>query len=96
MPQFIVKRIPVALASLVIAAVPAVAHAAENSQVISGNGWVALGVIGLLVGIVVMAIRGTIHIEDRHARMHGWRRDSGHGWFGFPDDDDDDGDDAPG
>lgn len=87
MPRLIAKRISSALATVVAAAVPSVAIAAGRSPPISGNGWVALGVIGLLVAVVVMLIRGTMHIEERHARMYGPRRDHGHSWFGPVDDD---------
>jgi type II secretory pathway component PulK len=87
------------LTALAATAMPLAASAAvkalvaENTQPISGNGWIALGVIGLLVVVIVMLIRGTLHIEERHARMYGPSRDGGHAWFG-PVHIDDDGDDG--
>lgn len=94
MPRYTVKRFSIGLTAAVLAALPVAAIAAENStQPITGNGWIALGVIGLLVVIVVMLIRGTLHIEERHARMYGPSRDHGHSWFG-PVHVDDDGDDS--
>ena len=94
MPRRIVKRISGALAALVIAAVPVAVNAAGNPQPISGNGWVALGVVGLLIAVVVILIRGTMYIEDRHARMYGWRRTPGYGWFGTLHDSGDDDDES--
>lgn len=85
------RYISIALTALAVIAVPMVAVAAENTQPVSGNGWIALGVIALLIGIVIMLVRGTLHIEERHARMYGPSRDHGHSWFG-PMNADDDGD----
>ena len=85
MPRFISG----ALTTLALAAVPAAAFAANSRQPITGNGWIALGVLALLIGVVVMLVRGALHIEERHARMYGPSRDHGHSWFGPLESDDD-------
>jgi len=76
----------------VMSAVPTAANAAARTPIITGNGWLALGIIGILVAVIYLLIRGTLHIEDRDARFSGGRRSLDDGWFGFfprnPDDDD--------
>jgi hypothetical protein len=99
MPRYVFQRILLALAAWAVtaspaaAAIAAMAKVAEDTQPITGNGWIALGVIALLIGVVVMLVRGTLVIEERHARMYGRPRDGGHAWFGpiVHDDDEDDG-----
>jgi hypothetical protein len=70
-----------------------VAQATARTPHISGNGWVALGIIAFLVGAIWLMISGALHLERRDARLgRGGRRQNG--WFGiFPggSDDDDDG-----
>jgi hypothetical protein len=65
-----------------------------RTPTISGNGWVALAIIGGFVAIVIMTIRGALHVERRDAAL-GRRHDRGdHGWFGVaPRRDDEDGPD---
>ncbi|MCE9524128.1 MAG: hypothetical protein K8S25_17050 [Alphaproteobacteria bacterium] len=82
--------------ALAFLAHPAFAHAATRvPPIITGNAWAALGIIGVLVGVIYLLIRGALHIEDRDARFSGGRRSrDDDGWFGFfphRGDDDDDG-----
>ena len=59
--------------------------------IVIGNGWLALGLVVLFVVVVYMLIRGTMHVEERDARLGRRRSDDG-GWIGYfnaPDDDDD-------
>jgi hypothetical protein len=66
----------------IMSAAPTAAHAAATASrtpIITGNGWLALGIIGVLVAIVYFLIRGVLHIEDRDVRR-GSRDD---GWYGF-------------
>jgi hypothetical protein len=61
-----------------------------RTPTISGNGWVALGIIGGFVAVIYTLIMGALHVERRDAHL-GRRGDRGdHGWFGFTRDDDDD------
>jgi chromate transport protein ChrA len=95
MPRYAFERILLALAAWALtlnpatAAMAAIAKVAEETQPVSGNGWIALGVIALLIGVVIMLVRGTLFIEERHARMYGPPRDGGHSWFGPIHSDDD-------
>jgi hypothetical protein len=71
-----------------------VAQATARTPSISGNGWVALGIIAFLVGAIWLMISGALHLERRDAGLG--RRDDRHrrGWFGIfggGSDDDDDG-----
>jgi hypothetical protein len=50
---------------LLSVALPASASAAEQTPSISGNGWVALGIIAVLIAIVALVIRGTLSVSDR-------------------------------
>ena len=77
-------------AALVFLLEPATASAVSHSPSISGNGWVAMGLLVAFIGIIVMVVFGTLHLEKRDARL-GRRRDDGY-LFPFPggsDDDDD-------
>lgn len=61
------------------------AHAVARTPSISGNGWVALGIIAVFVAAIVLMIRGALHLERRDAYLgrRPNRRDDG--WFGiFP------------
>lgn len=60
-----------------------------QTPTISGNGWVALGIIGGFAAVVYFLIMGALHVERRDARL-GRHPDGGHGWFAWRDDDDDD------
>jgi hypothetical protein len=77
MPHFT----PRSAIAAVMSAVPTAANAATRAAppIITGNGWLALGIIGVLVAVIYFVIRGTLHIEDRDFRR-GPRDD---GWWGF-------------
>jgi hypothetical protein len=64
-----------------------------RTPTISGNGWVALGILGFFVGTVYLLIAGALHVERRDARLGRRSSSDGHGWFGgvLYDDDDDNG-----
>ena len=81
------KRVRFWFVTALGAAVPTAALAAEHPLSFSGDGWVALGIIAVLVGFVALLIRGTISVADRSDTS----RDDGGGlpWFGGDDDDDD-------
>jgi len=74
--------------ALALVGTPHAAGAVARTPIITGDGWVALLVIAVLVALIYVLIRGTLHIEDRDARF---RRSHDDGWFGFfplwPDDD---------
>jgi hypothetical protein len=61
-----------------------VANAVARTPTITGNGWVALLVIAVVVGTIYLLIMGTLHVEKRDAGLYGGRRarDEG-GWFGI-------------
>jgi hypothetical protein len=66
--------------------------ATARTPSLSGNGWVALGIIAFLVWAIYMLIRGAMHLEHRDASL-GRRRRTDDGWFGIfpagsPDDED--------
>jgi hypothetical protein len=79
------KRIHTWPLALVAVAVPTAAQAVEQTPSISGNGWVALGVIAVLVAIVALVIRGTLSVSDRGETAN----DDGGGLPFFGDEDDD-------
>lgn len=57
--------------------------ATARTPSISGNGWIALGVIGFFVVTIYMLIRGAL-VVDRRDMGYGRRR-TDDGWFGiFP------------
>lgn len=62
-------------ALLVLTAEPAFAVAHTPS--ISGNAWVALALLLGFIGLIVMVVFGTLHIEKRDARL-GRRGDRGY------------------
>jgi hypothetical protein len=81
-------RYPWATTTATVAAVTVLnsngAQAAARTPSISGNGWVALGIIAFLVWGIYMLIRGAMHLERRDASL-GRRRRTDDGWFGiFP------------
>jgi hypothetical protein len=72
------------------------ALAVARTPTISGHSWVALLIIGVLVVVIYMLIRGTLHVEQRDSRMSGGRRARDNGWYGiFPAGGGDDEEDAP-
>jgi hypothetical protein len=84
------RSLSVAAAVFALSAGPSAASIIARTPTISGNGWVALGILGTFIGTIYMLIAGALHVERRDARL-GRRPDSGeHGWFGFTRDDDED------
>jgi hypothetical protein len=75
-------------AAAVFAAAPSYASIIARTPTISGNGWVALGIIGFFVGTVYTLIMGALHVERRDARLG--RRPQDDGWFGVIESRDDD------
>jgi len=77
------------VAGMVALLEPAVAAATSHTPSISGNGWVAMALLIGFIGLIVLVVYGTLHLEKRDARL-GRRRDDG---FLYPipggDDDDD-------
>jgi hypothetical protein len=86
----ILRGLCLAAASLALSAGPSAASIIARTPTISGNGWVALGILGAFIGTVYMMIAGALHVERRDARLG--RRPYGdeHGWFGLARDDDED------
>jgi hypothetical protein len=92
-PSFVVHRLSVAAASVAATAGPSAANIIARTPTISGNGWVALGILGVFIGTVYMLIAGALHVERRDARL-GRRADGDARWFGvFSQDGDGGGDD---
>ena len=94
MPSNLVRyRAAATTASVAFLGASGVAQATARTPAISGNGWVALGIIAFLVAVIWFVISGALHLERRDARLgRSDRRDSGGGWFGIfparPDDED--------
>jgi hypothetical protein len=87
-------RYPGALAAFVGSVHVANAAVAKTPS-ISGNGWVALGIIAFLIGVIWFLIMGALHVERRDASLGRGRRRTDDGWFGiFPAGADDE-EDAP-
>jgi hypothetical protein len=84
MPRYLPRVIALSAATSWLS-LPVAANAAVSARIISGNAWVAYGVIVALVAIIYIAIRGALSTGGG-----GGSRDGGHhhGWFGFVDDDD--------
>jgi hypothetical protein len=77
-------------ATVALLLAPATAGAVAHTPSISGNGWIAMGLLIAFIGLIVMVVFGALHLEKRDARL-GRRRDDGY-MFPFPaggDDDDD-------
>lgn len=81
------RALGIATASMLTAA-PGYASIIARNPTISGNGWVALGIIGLFVGTIYMLIMGAMHVERRDASLG--RRANDDGWFGIVERRDDD------
>lgn len=94
MPSNLVRyRTAVTTASVAFFASSGIAQATARTPSLSGNGWVALGIIAFLVGVIWFLISGALHLERRDARLaRGDARDHSGGWFGIfparPDDED--------
>lgn len=76
-------------AASALSAAPSYASIIARTPTISGNGWVALGIISAFVGTIYLLIMGALHVERRDARLG--RRAHDDGWFGVvrtTDDDD--------
>lgn len=85
----LIRTLSLTAASVAASAGPSAASVIARTPSISGNGWVAMGILGLFIGAVYLMIAGALHVERRDARL-GRRPGSGeHGWFGFAQDDDD-------
>ncbi|MBL8782740.1 MAG: hypothetical protein JNL06_17515 [Alphaproteobacteria bacterium] len=96
MPSNLVRyRTAATTASVAFFGSSSVAQATARTPSISGNGWVALGIIAFLVAAIWLMISGALHLERRDAWLgRGGRKRDGGGWFGiFPAQSDDD--DAP-
>jgi hypothetical protein len=71
---------------------PHASAATARTPSISGNGWIALGIIGFFVVTIYLLIRGALVVDRRDL---GYRRRTDDGWFGiFPHNPTDD-EDAP-
>jgi hypothetical protein len=74
---------------------PHASAATARTPSISGNGWIALGVIGFFVITIYMLIRGALFVDRRDMGYGRGRRRTDDGWFGiFPSNPADD-EDAP-
>ena len=74
----------IASAALVLLAASGAANAVARTPTISGNSWVAVAIIGVLVATIYMLIMGALHIERRDASLGRRSRDRDNaGWFGF-------------
>ena len=73
----------------VFLASPNIAFAIARTPSISGNSWVALGIIGFFVGTIYMLIMGALHVERRDAELRRSDQNAG-GFFGILQGDDDD------
>jgi len=93
MPHNLVRyRTAATTASVAFFGSSGIAQATARTPHLSGNGWVALGVIAFVVAAIWFLISGALHLERRDARLGrgGSRRDDG--WIGIhprADDDDD-------
>lgn len=72
----------------VLGSAPSYAEIVAQTPSISGNGWVALGIISAVVATIYLLIMGVLHVERRDARLG--RRANDDGWFGVVNHDDDD------
>src|SRR5258708_33430490 len=66
-----------AASMLVLCGASASARALAHTPSISGNGWVALGLIIGFIAMIVMVVFGALHLEKRDAYL-GRRRDDGY------------------
>lgn len=75
-----------AVVSLAFVSVSPAMAAVARTPSLTGNGWVALGILVAFVGAIWLMISGALHLERRDAWLG--RSDHNHGWFGLHDDED--------
>ena len=68
---------------------PAIAGAVAKTPTISGNGWIAMTLLIGFIGMIVLVVYGSLHMEKRDARL-GRRRGDGGFLFPIANNDDDD------
>ena len=80
---------PIAMVAAFVAFLePGLAGAIAHTPSITGNAWVAMGLIIGFIGLIVLVISGALHLDKRDARL-GRRGDDG-GLFPIPGNNDDD------
>jgi hypothetical protein len=85
MPAKLVRYAGAAAAAVAVVGSIETAHAVARTPSISGNGWVALAIIAVLVMAIIMLIRGALHLERRDATLGRRPNRLDDGWFGiFP------------
>ena len=69
---------PMGLAATLVAFLePAVAGAVAHTPSISGNAWVAMALLIGFIGLIILVVYGSLHLEKRDARMGRRGRDGG-------------------
>ena len=70
------------LAALVAiwAASPALAAPIAQNPTISGNIWVAIAIVGVLIAIIFLIALGSFGLEKRDAKLGRRKDDDGSGW----------------
>ena len=56
---------------------PAIAGAVAHTPSISGNAWVAMALLIGFIGLIVLVVYGSLHLEKRDARLGRRNRDGG-------------------
>lgn len=70
--------VPIGLTAAVVAFFePTIAGAVAQTPSISGNAWVAMALLIGFIGLIVLVVYGSLHIEKRDARMGRRSRDGG-------------------
>jgi len=75
------KLVGIAALALVGAMTPALAQETAQDPSISGNVWVAVAIIAVLVGVIWLLVAGSFGLEKRDAKLG--RRDDDHGEGGI-------------
>ena len=83
------RVLPVPAAMFLAKPSGAFALAVAQTPTISGNGWVALGILGFFVAMIYMLIMGALHVERRDAELRRSDQNAG-GFFGILQGDDED------
>jgi len=78
-----------ALISALLTLLAEPAFATSHTPSISGNGWIAMALLIGFIAMIVMVVFGSLHLEERDARL-GRRRGDGGFLMPFHGDDDDD------